>query len=135
MDRQYDVWKLSESWRIRFAYFETYGPVPWTLEARQGYRALSFWDRIRLSSNVSAFLFGPMYFFAKGMWRKGLTLLGVVGAVVAAVLLADVGGVIERMAALTVPVVAATTANYAYYLHVVEGSRSWNPLEGVFGGR
>ncbi|QZT62036.1 DUF2628 domain-containing protein [Mycolicibacterium austroafricanum] len=131
MDRPYDVWKLSESWRIRFAYFETYGPVPWTLEARQGYRALSFWDRIRLSSNVSAFLLGPVYFFAKGMWRKGLTLCGLVGASVPAVLFTDVGGVIERVAALIVPVAATTTANYAYYLHVAKNSRSWNPLEGM----
>lgn len=133
MERRYDVWKLSESWRIRFAYFDTYGPGPWAQEARQGYRALSLWDRIRLSSNVPAFLFGPMYFVVKGMWRKGLALLGAAGALVAAVLLTDVGGVVERVAALTVPVVAATTANYAYYLHVAKGSRSWNPLEGMFG--
>jgi hypothetical protein len=36
---------------------------------------------------------------------------------------------------LVVPVLSMATANYAYYLHVVEDSRSWNPWEGRFGRR
>ena len=32
---------------------------------------------------------------------------------------------------MAVPALALTTANYAYYLHVTKGSRSWNPFEGL----
>ncbi|WNG86663.1 DUF2628 domain-containing protein [Mycobacterium sp. ITM-2016-00317] len=133
----YDVWQLSESWRIRFAYFETYGSVWSTPEGKQAYRALSAWDRVCISWNVLAFLFGPAYFLAKGMWRKGVTLLLVACALSAAVLAVDPGAALVRAVVLIVPVpvLAMATANYAYYLHVVEGSRSWNPWEGRLGRR
>ncbi|KWX60247.1 DUF2628 domain-containing protein [Mycobacterium sp. NAZ190054] len=131
----YDVWRLSETWRIRFAYFETYGPVSSTPEGKQAFRALSFWDRIRISSNLWAFLFGPIYFFVKGVWRKGVTLLLLACVLAVVLVFVDVGAVVERAASLIVPVLAMTTANYAYYLHVVAGSRSWNPWEGMSGRR
>lgn len=131
----YDVWRLSETWRIRFAYFETYGPVGSSPEGKQAYRALSLWDKARIATNPFALLFGPVYFFVKGMWRKGLTLLLLAVAPAAVIVVVRPGGVVEWVLALIVPVLAMIAANYAYFLHVVEHSRSWNPWEGSVGGR
>jgi hypothetical protein len=80
--------------------------------------------------NTPAFLFGPLYFFAKGMWRKGLVLLIAALALGTAVVALDAPAMVDRAAGFAVPAIAATTANYAYYLQVIMGSRSWNPLEG-----
>lgn len=129
----YDVWRLSETWRIRFAYFETYGPVGCSPEGRQAFRALSLWDKARIATNPLALLFGPVYFFVKGMWRKGLTLLLLAVPSAVVIVVVGPGGAVEWAVALMVPVLAMTTANYAYFLHVVERSRSWNPWEGSTG--
>jgi hypothetical protein len=123
--------ELSETWQIRFAYFDTYGPVSSTPEGRRAYRALPFFEKMRLGGNIWAFLFGPLYFVIKGMWRKGCTLLAVAVMLAFPILLFDLGSAIERITSILVPVVAMITANYAYYLYVVQGDRSWNPLEGL----
>lgn len=68
---------LAEIWQRRFAFYDQYAAAPTKEEANAIFRAGSFWTRIRLTSNFLAFFFGPIYFFVKGMWRKGLVLLGI----------------------------------------------------------
>jgi hypothetical protein len=126
-----DRTQFSETWQKRFAYFDRYGPMSTTPEGRRAFRMLPFLDRMRLGGNLFAFLFGPIYFFVKGMWRKGLSLLGLACVIAVSLFVFDVGSAIERMVGLVVPVLAMVTANYGYYLHVVEHNRSWNPLEGM----
>lgn len=123
--------ELSDSWQKRFAYFDRYGPVSSTPEGRRAYQALPFLEKARLGANIWGFLFGPFYFMVKGMWRKGVTLLAVACVLAVPVLLFDVGSIIERFTAMVIPAFSLVTANYAYYLHVVQGNRSWNPLEGM----
>lgn len=126
---------LAPSWQQRFAFFAAYGLPGSTAESREAFRQLSFWDKQRVNINMLAFLFSPFYFFVKGMWRKGLTLLGI--AIALAVLLEFVLAAPEMLrtaATFVVPALSMTTANYAYYLHRVRNSQSWNPLEG-FGPR
>ena len=80
-----------------------------------------------------SFLFGFIYFYVKGMWRKGTTVLGAgVGiGIVLSVLQAP--NFLSQAVTFGFAGAIMTTANYAYYLHV-RGSQSWNPFEG-FGPR
>lgn len=130
MSQQFPSFTVSPSWQKRFDFFNAYGLPNSTPESRAAYRALSFMDRLKLSSNILAFLFGPIYFFVKGMWRKGLTLLGIFFAVEVVLVVLDVPDSLVRGIGFGLAALAMTTANYAYYLHVVRGSRSWNLFEG-----
>lgn len=130
MTEQAPVDKLSDSWRWKFDFFDTYGLPSATPEAKAAYRNLSFMAKLRLTSNILAFLFGPLYFIVKGMWRKGLSLLALTIAVGAVLVVLDVNDTITRGIGMGVAALAMSAANYAYYLHVVRGSRSWNPFEG-----
>lgn len=121
---------MSPSWQKRFDFFNAYGLPNSTPESRAAFRALSFMDRLKLTSNILAFLFGPIYFFVKGMWRKGLTLLGIFFAVEVVLVVLDVPDSLVRGIGFGLAAIAMTTANYAYYLHVVRGSQSWNLFEG-----
>lgn len=130
MTEQTPVDNLSDSWRWKFDFFDTYGLPSASPAAKAAYRDLSFMAKLRLTSNILAFLFGPIYFFVKGMWRKGLTLLALTISVAAALVILGVSDSIGRAIGLGVAALAMSTANYAYYLHVVRGSVSWNPFEG-----
>ena len=121
-------------WQKRFAFFDAYGLPGGTPEAKAAFRALTFGQRVRLTSNIWAFVFGPFYFYAKGMWRKATTLLVAlvgIGALLAAL---PVGDSVARAIGFGLAAGVMTTANFAYYLHR-NGSRSWNPLEGFRPGR
>ncbi|MCB0930225.1 MAG: DUF2628 domain-containing protein [Mycobacterium sp.] len=123
--------ELPEIWQRRFAFFDAYGQPNSSPEARAAFRALPFGTRMRLNSNFLAFLFGPIYFFVKGMWRKGLSLLAIglaIGVLLSGV---ETSNGIVRGLSLVDPLIAMLTANYAYYLHVVHHSVSWNPFEGM----
>ncbi|WKG01243.1 DUF2628 domain-containing protein [Mycolicibacterium sp. HK-90] len=130
MTEQTPVDNLSDSWRWKFDFFDTYGLPSASPEAKAAYRNLSFMAKLRLTSNILAFLFGPLYFFVKGMWRKGLTLLGLTITVVTVLVIAGVSDMVGRAVGMGMAALAMSTANYAYYLHVVRGSQSWNPFEG-----
>ena len=121
---------MSPSWQQRFDFFNAYGLPNSTPESKAAYQAMSFLDRLKLTSNILAFLFGPIYFFVKGMWRKGLTLLGIFFAVEVVLVVLDVPDSLVRGIGFGLAAIAMTTANYAYYLHVVRGSQSWNLFEG-----
>ncbi|SEH47413.1 Protein of unknown function [Mycolicibacterium rutilum] len=122
---------LARSWQQRFAFYDQYGVPNTSPQSREAYRRLPFGQKLRLNTNIWGFLFGPFYFFVKGMWRKGLVLLA--AAIVLGTLIVglDAPDIVSRALSIVVPVFAMTTANYAYYLHVVRGSQSWNVFEGL----
>lgn len=126
--------QLSPAWQQRFAFFAAYGLPSSSRESQAAIRALPFRDRIRITSNFVAMIFFPFYFFVKGMWRKGLVWVGVVIACGAAGIALDVSDQIARAIGIGLACGSMTTANFAYYLHAVHGSVSWNILEG-FGRR
>jgi hypothetical protein len=126
--------QLTPIWQTRFAFFDRYGLPNATPQGRAALRALDFLPRLRLNSNLLAFLFGPIYFLVKGMWRKGLTLLVVGFAAISALNALGIPGGLVQALGFGVAAAAMLTANYAYYLQVRRGSRSWNPFEG-FGRR
>lgn len=125
---------LSPTWQQRFAFFDAYGMPSSSPESRDAMRALPWRARMRITSNLLAFFFFPFYFFVKGMWRKGLVWVALVIACAAAGIALDVSDTMARAIGLGVAAGSMTTANFAYYLHAVKGSRSWNIFEG-FGRR
>jgi hypothetical protein len=127
---------LKPKWRERFDFFETYGG-PGSAEYRAGYRALPFGKKMLISSNVIAFFFGPIYFFVIGLWKKGLTFLGIWLVLVVAMVAFETtsGGVVPdivpRSVGFGMAALYMLVANYAYYLHKAKGVQSWNPFEGL----
>ncbi len=126
--------QLAPIWQTRFAFFDRYGLPNATPQGRAAFRAMDFLPRLRLNSNLLAFLFGPLYFFAKGIWRKGLTLLVVGFAAISLLTRLGVAPGLVQALGFGVAAAAMLTANYAYYLQLRRGSTSWNPFEG-FGRR
>ena len=108
--------RLAPVWQERFEFFDRYGQPNATPQARAAMRGRGFVGQLRLNSNVMAFLFGPVYFFVKGMWRKGLTIL--IAGVALLTVLGTLGLPFGVLQAVTfgVSAVAMMTANYAYYL-------------------
>jgi uncharacterized protein DUF2628 len=125
---------LPDAWRQRFAFYHAYGLPGSSPQARDAYKALPFGTKIRITSNLFAFFFGSLYFVVKGMWRKGISLLAATLVVIAPMELLGVPGLWINTVVFGFAGLEMAAANYAYYLHVVKGSRSWNPLEG-FGRR
>jgi len=64
---------LKPKWRERFKFFETYG-APNSPQAR----AEPWEARALINANFLGLLFGPIYFLVLGMWRRALTLTGIV---------------------------------------------------------
>jgi hypothetical protein len=78
--------------------------------------------------NVLAFLFGPFYYLAKGMWRKGLTLavLCLIGVLALDALLVLVGlGSFTSATGFASAAVYGALANRDYYAKMVLGQNGW----------
>ena len=82
----------------------------------------SFWNHP--SWNFKAFFFGPIYYFCKGMWRKGFLLLS------AAFLLASFTLLVPNLSfiGLIISPLCATLANRDYYLHKTQNVKTWKYL-------
>ena len=130
--------KYPAKWQERFAFLDANG-APGTPTYKAAFKALPFMRRIKIGSSILAFLFGPIYFFILGLWRKALVGLAVTVATffIDIVLFAVMGpesrgaDFISRMLGLAVTLIYASTANYAYYLKEVKGQDSWNFFEGL----
>lgn len=127
--------QLSPVWQRRFAFFSQYGGSTSTPQSRAALKEMSFGERLRLTSNFPAFFFGPFYFMFKGMWRKGLTLLGAGFLLVEIIAVLHLPFGVLRTAVIALGLAAQLSANYAYYLHVTRASKSWNPFEGFSTGK
>jgi Protein of unknown function (DUF2628) len=130
MAELYSVDQLPQAWQQRFAFFESYGLPAWSTQPQAAYKALPFGKKRRLASNLLAFFFGPIYYFVKGMWRKGLVLLAAAIGIGVLFALNDPSNIWWRALVFGFAALMMSTANYAYFLHVAKGSRSFNPFEG-----
>jgi len=119
-----DSLSVSDSWKRKFkAMHKAGGPnLP-------NFKRLTSEERKDLSHfNVLAFLFGPFYYFVKGMWRKGLTLsvLCVVGVLALDAVMVLVGlGDFTRASGFAAAAVWAALANRDYYAKMVLGQNGW----------
>lgn len=126
---------LKNKWRERFEFFRAHGS-PGSREYWIALRALPWRHRLRIRMNWFAWFFGPFYYFALGLWKKGLSFLGlVVIAIVIEVIFTAVTGIeipasIDRGFTVGFSVLFGMFANYAYYLKTEKGQQGWNPFEG-----
>ncbi|MBO9749346.1 MULTISPECIES: DUF2628 domain-containing protein [Pseudomonadota] len=129
-DTAQDYSQYSPTWQFRFDFYDRYGePKSSTFKTAMRSSALSFGQKVKLNMNFYAFFFGFIYFFILGMWRKALVLIG--ASFVIGFICSFLPDYALRSFGLAYSLLVGMTANYAYYLHKIKGSTSWNPLEGV----
>lgn len=78
--------------------------------------------------NILAFLFGPIYYLVKGMWRRGLVLFGIclVAILILEALLAALGlEALSRVLGFGASAVYALRANADYYKKMVLDDNGW----------
>jgi hypothetical protein len=94
----------------------------------KNFKALTFGERMRVGMNFLAFIFGPFYYAAKGMWRKGLVLfvggnaIIFVVALACAVLEIDVS---PQAFGAGLGAVFGSQANMDFYKKEVLGKSGW----------
>ena len=103
------------NWKERFEIMERMGWNEGMWKNRARARVLSYSERMKIGFNIWGFLFGPFYYFVKGMWIKGAIIVG------AALVLALLGGV----PAILVPAYCCAFASYDFYLLKVYGKRTF----------
>ena len=120
---------VSEKWKARFRTMRKAGPFVGGNYTNMS--ALTPAERRAITFNFLAFLFGILYYLAKGMPRKALVLVGI-GWLFSAVVT-----VLESAFAFTAPsalywiptaAVCAALANHDYYQKMVLGRHMWAPL-------
>lgn len=114
---------VSDAWKQKFLLLEKAGGPK-----QSNFKALSSGERLKIGFNIVAFLFGPLYYLAKGMWRKALTLFGVCVAVLVVIGFAlDLAGMSRVADALGYGVAAVfgVRANIDYYKKMVLGDNGW----------
>lgn len=125
--------QLSPKWQTRFDHFTSVETMS-KEERKATYRKAP----LVVKFNCFAFFFGFIYFLILGLWRKGLTLLGLNILISALAFIIfqniDTSSYIDQKVSsiimIAFSVIHAQTANLAYYLHIKKGSKSWNPYEG-----
>ncbi|WP_079203634.1 DUF2628 domain-containing protein [Pseudomonas sp. CC6-YY-74] len=123
-DEQIAALPISDKWKQRFSAIQHAGglkmPTLKELPPAQRRKASSF--------NILAFLFGPIYYAIKGMWKKSLTLFLACAAVVIAlgVSLDYLGyGNIANALGYGVGAIFAVRANIDYYKKMVLNDNGW----------
>lgn len=116
---------LPERWKVRFALLHKAGGVSLPQSI-----ALTLPEHALLRFNGLAFLFGPLYYCALGMWRKALTLgflalmlVFFVRALLGALGLGGSG--FDAMAFLFAPLLYAMRANVDYFTRKVLQDDGW----------
>ncbi|MDR6992722.1 DUF2628 domain-containing protein [Luteimonas sp. 3794] len=110
---------VSESWKRKFRLIEKAGgpKLP-------GFRNLRPGERLRVNFNILGFLFGPIYFLIKGLWRQSVVYL--ICAVTLIVLFEVMGlGELARAMGYGFAALYAVRANVSYYRKVVLGETTW----------
>ncbi len=116
---------LPDVWKKRFALIERAGGLKMTR-----FKDLSFGERMRCNFNLLAGLFGPIYYATKGMWKRGLTYvgLGLAGIIMLETLitLAGFGHVLDGVHYTGAWIgLFGYQANRDYYKKIVLGDNRW----------
>ena len=118
--------QISEPWRTRFDLIDKCGGFNGNaflpdVADRKKIRELGFLAPIRLAINIWAFLFGPFYYFAKGMWRRGLSLCAI--GLLLSKLIDNLGFHAASMTSASA--LFMLRANMDYYRKVVLNDNGW----------
>ena len=122
--------ELSHAWQRRFAFFREHGS-PLMTDGAKALQRLPFWTASSIRLNIWGFLFGPIYFFALGLWRRGLSMFGV-AAVISIVAKHLFGQDALTLAGPAEGALFALSVNYAYFIKCTQGRDEWNPLADLF---
>ena len=120
-----DSLDVSEGWKRKFHVMDDLNSITDPKEKKAYFKSLTWGERFG-QSNILAFLFGFIYFFVKGMWKPGLTFLGIsVVLLIVLVVLNIENDSILRAIGIGYSVVAMTRANILYYSKKVLGKELW----------
>ncbi len=115
---------VSDNWKSKFRTIAEAEPI--SLGLIQKFKNNVVYKNASLTTKINflAFFFGIFYYIVKGMWKKGLTLLGI-GFVF--ILIVDVlfGDSISSAAGIGVGALFAAYANIDYYRKMVLGEDFW----------
>jgi len=114
---------VSDGWKRKFRLIQKAGGPKQTQ-----FKSLTSGERMKISFNILAFLFGPIYYIVKGMWKKGLALFGACfGVLVVLSVLLELAGLGKVANALGYGAAAlfAVRANIDYYKKMVLGDNGW----------
>lgn len=123
-DADIDSLPVSDKWKQRFKGIKKAGGP-----AMPHFKQMSKEDRKQVGLfNVLAFLFGPIYYIAKGMWKRALSLFFACFVVLfgLAIILEWAGmGAIARFLGYGAAAVFAVRANIDYYKKMVLNDNGW----------
>jgi hypothetical protein len=111
----------------RFAFFDAHGG-PLSPDYRDACKEMPFGKRLFFNANWWAFFFGPFYFYARGMWKKGTVVLVVLLAYFVTEISLGVPKEYHWVGTWT-SFVVMWTANWADFLKTTENRESWNPFQ------
>ncbi len=123
-------------WRERFAFFEANGPLT-SPKAREAFKALPRGKQRLINMNWLGFFFGPFYFLRLGMWRRAVTLWGIMLASIVIEMLfeattgIDIPSYVDWGINGGLGVLYAMSVNYSYYLKEIKGDNGWHPFKGL----
>ena len=120
---------IAPSWKQKFLAISESKPIGggWAheFEDKAAYKALPFWTKF----SVWGLLFGALFYFFKGMWKKALALIAMsIGLTILSEIFGEgsTGRDIFALASLIMPIVAAfAQANIDYYRKIVLGEDFW----------
>lgn len=123
--------ELSKSWQHKFDLLEKVGADHQSIYramSTEEYKALGFRDKHRIAFNFWAFIFGPLYYFVKKMWAKGLLILACIWLLATALTLVEAAlgfGLPDVVYWMPSAVIYAQLANHDYYRKVMQDETAW----------
>jgi lipopolysaccharide export LptBFGC system permease protein LptF len=121
---------FSEKWSRRFAFFDQHG-APSAATFKAALLELGHAERIKVSANIWAFFFGPLYLVVLGLWKKALVLCAIAFTLMALTAVVGLPESVQMGISIGTSMLFAFTTNYAYYLKRVKGQDGWNAFEGI----
>jgi hypothetical protein len=112
---------ISEAWQKKFSLIEKAGGPNFPR-----IRELKFGERHKITFNILAFLFGPIYYLVKGMWKKAISLfiISVILILALELILAHFGLSTDATKFVS-GAIFATRANIDFYKRIILKTDDW----------
>lgn len=115
---------ITDSWKMKFELLEKVGGVK-----MPNIKNLPFGERMKVflnMFNIWAFIFCPFYYFAKGMWKKAISLFGVsILIIVILEAICQAIGFSDSITEIVGPTIFGSRATFDYYKKVKLGDNNW----------
>lgn len=118
-----DALSVNDDWKAKFRTLAEAGqPITYSMMLRNEavYKQLPF----KMKFNIWALVFGIFYYLSKGMWKKGLTIIGI-GIVMTMVVGFLFGETAGNFASFGMVALFASFANFDYYRTMVLNEDFW----------